>query len=54
MLRVGGVHAESEIRCARRSSAALRTALQKKSDPRKRSKTVWHCFVIYRPHTNYL
>jgi hypothetical protein len=32
MLRVGGVQEESEIRCARRSSAALRTAVQKESE----------------------
>jgi hypothetical protein len=32
MLRVGGVEEASEIRCARRSSAALRTALQKEDE----------------------
>ena len=32
MLRVGGIGQPSEIRCARRSSAALRTALQKEAE----------------------
>jgi len=32
MLYVGGIGEESSIRCAKRSSAALRTALQKESD----------------------
>ena len=35
MLRVGAVGCASGIRCARRSSAALRTALQKEEDAKK-------------------
>lgn len=35
MLRVGSVGCASDIRCARRSSAALRTALQKEDDAMK-------------------
>ena len=32
MLHIGGIDEPSEVRCAKRSSAALRTALQKESD----------------------